>query len=170
MTKQTGIGMIAAILSLPLGAADRQERTTFSDAIVRADRQVASAKRDFIKVLQPFQDGKPGDVAMLERSFAGYNKAVTDATAEARRLTPPKSPDCQELHRAFLEFLDTQTTVRKELGNIVEKVKESNGKLDLLGKLTVMGSLKHCEEAEAAPRKRFEDAAAEFDRVDRSLK
>ncbi len=153
-----------------LQAAGREERERFANAIVAADAQVAAGQKDFVKQLQPFRDGKPGDVIALEHSYTSFAKAVVTAKASVRSLTAPaQSPDCTELRRAFLGYLDSENTVIAELGDVVAKVKAANGKLDLLAKLQVLGDLKKCGEAEDPARQKFIDAAKEYDRVDHSF-
>ncbi len=153
-----------------LQAAGREERERFANAIVAADGQVANGQKEFMKQLKPFQDGKPGDLPALERGYASFTKAVASAKASARSLTPPtRSPDCVGLQRSFLGYLESENTVIAELGDVVAKVKAANGKLDLLGKLQVLGDLKKCGEAEDPARQKFIDAAKEYDRVDHTL-
>ncbi len=153
-----------------LHAAGREERERFANAIVAGDGQVANGQKEFMKQLKPFQDGQPGDLPALERSYSSLTKSVAVAKASARSLTPPaKSPDCVQLQRAFLGYLESENTVIAELGDVVAKVKAANGKLDLLGKLQVIGDLKKCGEAEDPARQKFIDAAKEYDRVDHTL-
>jgi hypothetical protein len=162
------ICILASIAGLQ--AASREEREKFADKIVNADAIIAAAQKVFMKDLKPFEDGQPGDVAALEHSYQGMIGAVANAKAAANfAATPSNSPDCVELKRAFLGYVEAEKTVIAELGDVVAKVKAGNGKLDLLGKLQVIGDLKKCGEAEDPARQKFMDAAREYDRVDHTL-
>jgi hypothetical protein len=149
----------------------RADRDAFSEAILGMDKDIADAKRNFTKVLEPFQDGKPGDRDELHKAYDRYTSSVASALSRASALKAPPTADCRDLLKTFLGFLAVeQDPVAIELKTILAKVDEKEGKLDVLAKIEIIGILKRCGEAEKPPRDRMGEAAREFDRVDKTVK
>jgi hypothetical protein len=162
--------LFCAIAACAVASATKVERRDFTDAIVDADKQLATAKREFTKNLKPFQDGQPGNVLALRHSFQAFVKAIASARAMAQKLKIPNYPDCREFHKAFVAFLAAEDEVARELAEVVKKVEAKKGKLDLLAKLEIVGSMKKCGHIEKAPRDGFFQAAQEVDRIDKTMR
>jgi hypothetical protein len=124
--------------------------TKFGAAIVDAGNRIENARQQFLKLLAPFQEDQSGDVAALEGSYAIYVQAIADGTETARTVTTPSSAECIELRRAFLILLASEDEATKDLASVVEKIRAAHGRLDLLGKLNVSGSLNRCAHSETA--------------------
>jgi len=151
--------------------AQQQNRDSFSDAVMELDSRLAGTMRAFGKAVEPFSAGQPGDRDALHKTFDAAMAALTTALSQSANMKPPPTPDCRELLAAFREFLNVvQTQIAPELKTVVSKIDDAGGKLDLLGKLQVMGSLNKCEKADVSSRERFVTAAKEFDRIDKSIR
>lgn len=143
---------------------EERDRRTLGDTIINADGDLGKAKRSFTAALKPFQNDQPGDKAELRKAFEQFQKALSDAKSAVAKLKVPDSPDCKDLVKAFEQFLGTEDrVVAKELSDILQQVEAASGKLDLLAKLKVLGSLKKCSVAEDPDRKAVEKAAKAFD-------
>lgn len=143
---------------------EERERGTLRETIVNSDGNLGKAKRSFTAALKPFQNDQPGDKAELRKAFEQFQKALSDAKSAVAKLKVPDSPDCKDLVKAFEQFLGTEDrVVAKELSDILQQVESASGKLDLIAKLKVIGSLKKCSEAEDPDRKSLEKAAKAFD-------
>jgi hypothetical protein len=170
MRTLTRLSLAMLLLASVTRPDQKADRDAFSDAILAMDKDIADAKRNLTKILEPFQNGKPGDRAELHKAYDRFTSSVASALSRASALKVPPTPDCRELLNTFLDFLVVeQDPVALKLKTILAKVDEK-GKLDLLAKLESIGILNKCGEAEKPPRDRMGEAAREFDRVDKTVK
>jgi hypothetical protein len=167
----TRLSLAILLLASVARPDQRADRDAFSEAILAMDKDIADAKRNFTKILEPFQDGKPGDRDELQKAYDRFAGSVASALSRASALKAPSTPDCRDLLKTFLDFLAVeQDPVALELKTILAKVDEKDGKLDVLAKIEIIGILNKCGEAEKPPRDRMGEAAREFDRVDKTVK
>jgi hypothetical protein len=97
---------LAMLLLASVARSDqRADRDAFSEAILAMDKDIADAKRNFTKILEPFQDGKPGDRADLHKAYDRFTSSVASALSRASALKAPPTPDCRDLLKTFLDFL-----------------------------------------------------------------
>jgi hypothetical protein len=164
---------LAALLAGALAADDskqRSDREAFENAVVEMDKDIAEAQRNFTRILEPFQDGKPGDPADVRAAYYRFTGAVQDAMDRTAALKTPDTEDCRGFLAAFRNYLQgVRDHVQPELKTVVVTVEEKQGKLDLLAKLEIIVNLKHCDETEQPLRERMLTAAREFDRVDKTI-
>jgi hypothetical protein len=171
MRTLTRLPLVMLLLASVAHPDQKADRDAFSEAVLAMDKDIADAKRNFTKVLEPFQDGKPGDRGELHKAYNRIVSSVASAVSRASALKAPPTPDCRDLLKAFLDFLAVeQDPVAIELKTILAKVDEKDGKLDVLAKLEIIGILNKCGEVEKPARDRMAEAAREFDRVDKTVK
>jgi hypothetical protein len=152
----TGMKRSAVLLTLALLPHLLAAHLTFHAAILDAGSRMEAARNQFLQLLAPFQDDRTGDITALQASYANYLHAVSFA----HTVATPSSSEFLELRRAFLILLASEDAERNDLGSIVDKIRASHGRLDLVARLNLSGSLNRCEGSEAAALKRFLATAA----------
>jgi hypothetical protein len=123
-------------------------------AMLDAETRMEAARHQLLDRLAPFQDDRPGDLVALETSYANYAQTISIA----RAITV--GPESGDLRRAFSILLASEDEAKKDLGSVVDKIRASHGRLDLLVRLNVSGSLNRSESSEAAALRRFRAAVS----------